>query len=132
MAIAVEVAAWTEGVVPGVQQPPAETRAVGRHHRGAHGRSRLLQHTDTPRARDEYFGPTIAVIVGWRAKMIVRGIEQPAAETRAIGRHHRRRHRGAGLFEETNPPRAGDQDLGAPVTVIVRAAGPGPHRGWDH
>ena len=45
----------------------------------------LLEDADTPRTGDQNLGSAVAVVVRAGAEPVVAGVEQPAAEARAVG-----------------------------------------------
>src|SRR5262249_23370478 len=61
----------------------------------------------------------VAVEIGCGAERVVSSVQQPTAQAGAVRRHHRRGHAGPGLLEDADAPRAGNEDLGAAITVVV-------------
>ena len=79
------VAGRSEPVVPGVQQPAAEARAVRGHHRRVERRARPASSMPMPHGLcTSDFVAAVAVEVAHRAEAVVGGVQQPPAEPRAV------------------------------------------------
>src|SRR5581483_822823 len=89
LAVGGKVSETVEMVVRGIEKPTAETGAVRRHHRNGERASRKLEYPDAPGARDHDFRFSISIQISGRYHLVVERIEEPAAETGAVGRHHR-------------------------------------------
>lgn len=89
-------------VVGRVQQPPAEARAVRLEHQGVHRGLGHLEDADAQRARDEHFGGAVVVVFSGWAELVVGGVEQLPAESRAV-RGRKGGHRPALLREVPLP-----------------------------
>src|SRR5262249_60119787 len=82
-AVAVEAPGGPEGVVAGVEQPPAEACAVRRHGGRVHGGARLSQNPHAPRAGNVDLGTAIAVVVG-TSRLITRRLGDQFAQVRTV------------------------------------------------
>src|SRR6185437_10954706 len=119
MAIAIEIASRAELIVSRIEAPASEVRAVGSHHGRGQSRPGFLQDSDAPWAGDKNFGSAITIVIGNGPESVVACIEQPTAETRAVGGHHGRGHRRTGLLQNADTPGTRHDDFGTAVAIHI-------------
>ena len=130
MAVAIEVAGRAELIDRRVERPASERVPLGAIIGAVKVAPDCLS-MPIPHGLVTISCAAVAIVVGHRPERVVAGVEQPAAETRAVRRHHWSGHRRAGLLEDADAPRAADDYFGMAVAIHVADTLRKLPRGWN-